>query len=378
MANTILGTDHALAVKLWEAKTYMEALQESAFGTLFGSGAVTLPTEFKTRGFTGDEITVAHVNQLTGGPIMEGETARGNEEAIDKGYFTMRLGYNRKPIEVPGNDTMDQQRTKVLFQDVGREALTDYCVQLLDFSTFNQLAGYTATSFTGGGYTYSGNKLRAVLGHNTALAPSVGRQLWAGTSNVKDEDLSSGDTLELRHIDMALEKIDSNRHPIKMLGNVRYQLWISPEQAFDLKHSTDTRTWYDIQRAKAEGGKSWNVEALTKKSGAWFLGEYSNVEIYVHSRIAYGVNSSTSAPITTVRRAVLVGKNALFYGTPWNSGNPQSTGKGVPVKYSEEVLDYTELLGICGKMMYGLKKPQPSNAPDLGTFVISTYAAPHA
>jgi hypothetical protein len=116
----------------------------------FGSGAVTLPTEFKTRGFTGDEITVAHVNQLTGGPIMEGETARGNEEAIDKGYFTMRLGYNRKPIEVPGNDTMDQQRTKVLFQDVGREALTDYCVQLLDFSTFNQLAGYTATSFTGG------------------------------------------------------------------------------------------------------------------------------------------------------------------------------------------------------------------------------------
>jgi hypothetical protein len=70
MANTILGTDHALAVKLWEAKTYMEALQESAFGTLFGSGAVTLPTEFKTRGFTGDEITVAHVNQLTGGPIM--------------------------------------------------------------------------------------------------------------------------------------------------------------------------------------------------------------------------------------------------------------------------------------------------------------------
>jgi hypothetical protein len=130
MANTILGTDHALAVKLWEAKTYMEALQESAFGTLFGSGAVTLPTEFKTRGFTGDEITVAHVNQLTGGPIMEGETARGNEEAIDKGYFTMRLGYNRKPIEVPGNDTMDQQRTKVLFQDVGREALTDYFVQL--------------------------------------------------------------------------------------------------------------------------------------------------------------------------------------------------------------------------------------------------------
>ena len=376
MADTYLSTTDALAVKLWEAKTYAEVLQDSAFGVLFGSGAVTMPSEFKSQGFTGDEVTIAYVNQLTGGPVLEGQTARGNEESIDRGNFSMKIGENLKPIKVPGKYTMEQQRTKVLFENFGRDALKNYFVQLFDFSVFNQLAGYTGTSFTGGGYTYAGNELPVVLGHNSAVAPDSSRQLWAGTAT-NDQGLGSSDKFELKLIDRALERLHRDRYPIAELKSGGYQLWISPEQRYDLMHSTDTRTWYDIQRARKEAGEDWMVEDLKNRGGAWHVGRYQGVDIFCHGRVSYGVNASTSAPISTVRRAVLVGKDALFYGTPWGGGNPSGTADNLPVKYAEERLDYGRQLGICGQMIYGLKKPKPSNGVDLGTMVISTYAAAH-
>lgn len=102
-------------------------------------------------------------------------------------------------------------------------------------------------------------------------------------------------------------------------------------------------------------------------------GQYAGVNIYSAPRVAYGLNSGTSAVITTVRRAVLVGKDALTYASPF--GRPD---KASALVYKTELKDYDYYKGIEGRMMYGLKKTVASNSEDVGVMVIATYAAAHA
>jgi len=105
------------------------------------------------------------------------------------------------------------------------------------------------------------------------------------------------------------------------------------------------------------------------------LGQYANVNIYKAKRVAYGVRSDTSAVITTVRRAVLVGKDAITFASPLG-GRPSDNN--VPLKYFSQLKDYEYFKGLEGRMIYGLKKTVASNSDDIGVFVISTYAAAHS
>jgi hypothetical protein len=105
------------------------------------------------------------------------------------------------------------------------------------------------------------------------------------------------------------------------------------------------------------------------------LGSYGNVNIYQAPRVAFGQRSDNNAVITTVRRAVLVGKDALSFASPFG-GRPND--KDVPLKYFTQLKDYEYFKGIEGRMIYGLKKTVASNSEDIGVMVLSTYAAPHA
>jgi hypothetical protein len=160
-----------------------------------------------------------------------------------------------------------------------------------------------------------------------------------------------------------------------MFDDQTYDLFISPEQFVDLKQDTSGAiTWFNIQLAQLEGGKGSKVEDQMYK-GMPCAGKYANVNIYSAPRVAYGQNSGTSAVITTVRRAVLVGKNALTYASPF--GHP-TKGKNPPLKYFSQLKDYEYYKGLEGRMIYGLKKTSATNSQDIGVMVISTYAAAHS
>jgi len=105
------------------------------------------------------------------------------------------------------------------------------------------------------------------------------------------------------------------------------------------------------------------------------LGTYQNVKIYQAPRTANGENSSTSAVISTVRRATLVGKDALSFASPF--GGIGMGDKNVPFKMYQQLSDYDYIKGMDLRSLYGVKKMSPSNAEDTGAFVISTYAASH-
>jgi hypothetical protein len=374
MSSTQMLTTDALALKVWAKTDWVNMGQRKAFGHLFERGAIYYAKDFEGLNKRGDQITYDYAGKLTGFPVGEGGTLDGNEEALNLGSFTMAINVTRIGVLSPNDDTIEQQRTLVSFPETTRKLIPSRHDELLDASVFNQLAGFNPTSYTQNGTTWSGAAKLFVQGHNTPVAPSSDRIIRAGAV-ATDQALGSGNKFTLDLIDAALEKNDLSDQPIEMFDDQTYDLFISPEQFVDLKQDTSGAiTWFNIQLAQLEGGKNSKVEDQMYK-GMPCAGKYANVNIYAAPRVAYGQNSSTSAVITTVRRAVLVGKNALTYASPF--GHP-TKGKNPPLKYFSQLKDYEYYKGIEGRMIYGLKKTTATNSQDIGVMVISTYAAAHS
>lgn len=374
MSVTQMSSQNALTRKIWATEDWTNPGQRVAFGHMFKRGSVFYAEEFLGQKARGDQITYDYTNKLTGIPVGEGGTLDGNEEALDLGSFTMAINVTRIGVLNPNDDTIEQQRTLVDFPERTRKLIPQRHMELVDTGVFQQLAGAYPNSFTLNGTTWSGNNRLFVTGHNVPPAPSAGRILRAGAV-ANDQSLTSSNTFTLDLVDFALEQIDLSNQPIKMLADDTFDLYVSPEQYTDIKQDTSGKIqWFNQALAYATSGKYDQLQGELFDTMPC-LGQYGRVNIYSAPRVAYGVDSGTSAVITTVRRAVLVGKDALTFASPFG-GRP--TDKSVPLKYFSQLKDYEYFKGLEGRMIYGLKKTVASNSEDIGVFVISTYAAPHA
>ena len=310
--------------------------------------------------------------------IGGGGSQTGNEEALNKESFSMTTGVFRHAVLNPNTDTIEQQRTYINFDSTSEELLRGFHGSRLDASLFNAAAGITATSIAVDGTSYTGSKRLFVQGLNTPTAPTTNRIIRASAA-ATDQALTSSDTFSLDLIDDALVSIQGVYPTMQPLPNGRYACYMSYAQKRDLlRDSSGQIQMYQIELAKIQGGMD---SALSSKddyyaeSTPW--GHYGPVDFYCSNRIADGQNSSSAAAITTVKRAVLFGKNALVYGSPFGtlSGRGNSNGKAsAPLKLYVQMQDYDYYKGREGRMMYGLKKPV-QNSEDLGVYVISTYAA---
>lgn len=374
MANTQMGTTNALTLKLWATEDWVNPGQQWVYGHLYSRGAVFYAEEFLGQKARGDNITYDYTNKLTGIPVGEGGTLDGNEEALNLGSFSMAINVTRIGVLNPNDDTIEQQRTLVDFPERTRKVIPNRHMELLDTACFYQLAGSYPTSWTQNQTTWSGNNRLFVVGHNVPVAPSADRIIRAGSA-ANDQSLTSVNTMTLDLIDIALETIAISNQPIEMLADQTYDLFISPEQYTDLKQDSSSKIqWFPMALARTTGGDSSQIDGyLYNKMPC--LGQYGNVNIYMAGRVAYGLSGADSSVITTVRRAVMVGKDALTFASPFG-GRPSD--KSVPLKYFSQLKDYDYYKGLEGRMIYGLKKTVMSNSSDIGVFVISTYAAPHA
>jgi hypothetical protein len=376
MSSTSMLTGNNLTVKVWEKKAWLQAMQRACLGHLFNRGCVYFPEKLMGRDAVGDTVTFPYVGKLTDIPIGEGGTADGNEEALDLENFSMAMNVSRMPVLNPNKDTIEQERTTVDFETNTRKVLTKRAVEILDTSAFYQLAGAAPTSLTINGTTYStAAQLLHVQGQNVPVAPTSNRQIWPN-GNTNDQGLGANDYMTLDLIDFALEKIDRSDQPIETLEGDTYDLYVSPEQLVDLQQNTTGKIqWFNIELAKIIGQNKDNMIENRWQNKMICAGKYRNVFIYSAPRVAYGVNSSTSAVITTVRRAVLVGADALSFASPFGG---RVTDTDVPVKFFFQLKDYDYYKGSEARLIYGMKKMSPSNKDDIGAFVISTYAAAHA
>ena len=375
MASTGMTSSNSLTRKLWATEDWTNPGQRVAFGHLFERGAVFFVEDFMGAKARGDNITYDYTNKLTGIPVGEGGTLDGNEEALNLGYFSMAMNVTRIGVLNPNDDTIEQQRTLVDFPQRTRKLIPQRHLELLDTACFYQLAGANPTSFTLNGTTWSGaaNKL-FVQGHNTPVAPTTNRIIRAGSA-ATDQALTSANTFTMDLIDYALEKNDASDQPIKMFADDTFDLFLSPYQLTDLKQdSVGKIQWFNMALARATGGDFEQIDGQMFQTMPC-LSQYGRVNIYSAPRVAYGLRSDTSAVITTVQRAVLVGRDALSFASPFG-GRPTDTD--VPLKYFSQLKDYEYFKGLEGRMIYGLKKTVTSNSEDIGVMVIASYGAAHS
>lgn len=376
MSTTVMTSTNSLTVKRWEMETWLQALQNTVFGHMMTRGAIYTPEELIGSNKVGDQVTFAYAGKLLGVPVGEGGTLDGNEEALDLKSHNMVMNVSRLGVLNPNVNTIEQQRTYVKFDEVAKRQLQRRVAELVDTSVLYQLAGAAPTSLNIGGTSYANSTdLLHVQGHNSIVAPTSNRIIRAG-GRANDQSLTSSDKMSLDLIDNALEAASLTLQPVEMLDGNTYDLYLSPEQIVDLMHDSSGKVqWFNVQLSVAERSADDNAIENRFKNNMVCAGKYRNVYIYEAPRTPYGVNGSTSAVITTVRRGLLVGRDALSFASPYGS---RLSDNDVPVKFFAQMKDYDYFKGMEARMIYGAKKMTPTGKDDIGVIVISTYAASHS
>ena len=364
MANTVFGINDAETNKVWAKKLNVEALKKAWVGKFIGSSDNALIQEHKDlKKARGDKITYTLRTQIQGRGVVGDAILKGNEEKLTHYSDALYIDQLRHAVDRGGN--MSQQRVLFDLRKGCMDALSDWIAARLDRSFFLQAAGYTGTdTVSEHGETYAGNDV-AYTGLQLPTTPT--RHYWSESGTSADENLdSSGDTMTLSLIDdlVAEAKLSSPLiRPVKVDGEDRYVMFLHPLQVKALrKDATTAGNWVDIQKSAMQGGKVSDNPIFT---GA--LGVYNGVILHESSRVPRGVNSSTLASISTVRRAIFCGAQsiALAFG---NGSDFESWN------WAEEEEDYGNQLGVAAGCIFGMKKAK-FNSSDFGCMVLSTYAA---
>lgn len=288
------------------------------------------------------------------------EIASLHEDNDSDAIFINELAH---AVRVKNDQTIDAQRVPFSLRDEANSGLTDWYADRLSMMFFMQVGGFTAPTMAFEGRTITVAPVH--YGFNAPTAPSSGRILRAG-SQASDQALTSADIFNLQLIDKAVEmaKVANPKiRPVNVNGEKVYVMYLHPYQVTDLRTSTSTGQWLDIQKAAYMGSRANNPIF----DGS--LGMYNGVVLREAEHVVPGVNGSTGAQITTVRRAVLLGAQA---------GVAAFGMKTAPEKYKrvEELFDYQRELGVSVQSVLGMKKTV-FNSQDFGSVVVSTYAAAH-
>lgn len=361
MALTSYGVNANEAVKLWRRQLWVETLKHTTMAPLMGSSTDSIIQVLdETQKDAGDRIRAQLRLQLSGDGVEGDSTLEGEEEALTT--YTDDLLINQLRHAVRSKGKMSEQRIHWSVRDQARDALRDWWADRFDTVILNQAAGNTGESDTK--YT----------GHNATIAPSSAsgntRILYGGGTHTTENSLSAdSETFSLTYIDRALTQAKLATPMIRpgMVGGQRvYVMVIHPNETKELEtnNTAGQITWFDIQRAMAEGGKISNNPLWTTMRDAGFIGQYKNVLIKEDSRVP--VASGT----TTVYRNVLLGAQAVGVGFGRRYGPGPRGGR---FQWIEKMFDFDNQLGVASALIWGAKKMQ-FNSIDLSTIVVSAHS----
>jgi N4-gp56 family major capsid protein len=350
MATTQYGVNHPLAVKAWSRKLFVEALKSTWLNKFMGDGSGSIiQIKEELRKSAGDRITIGLRMQLSGNGVSGDGTLEGNEEALTTYSDNVLIDQLRHAVRTDGR--MSQQRVLFDLREEARSGLQDWWADRIDTALFNQLAGNTGQADTK--FTAS----------NATAAPSSNNIVYADghASEASVASKSASTIFKLTWLDYAVEKAKTNSpliRPLKVSGEDKYVCFLHPYQVTDLRTSTSTGQWLDIQKAAMAGSNASKSPIYT---GA--LGEYNGVILHESTRVPAGPSNSN------VRRAIFCGAQAAAVAF----GQDNSPNK---MTWVEELFDYQNQLGVAAGMIWGAKKLQ-FNSQDFGSIVISTYAVSH-
>ena len=351
MATSSWGVNDAEAVKLWSRKTMHEALKMTYVSRFLGSDSDSLvQIQDDTAKGPGDRIRTILRMQLTGRGIQGDNTLEGNEEALVTYTDDLLIDQLRHAVRSGGK--MSEQRVPFEVREEARMALTDWWAGTFDQWFFNQISGAAAQTDT------------RLTGNNAALSPDSTHIIYAGVATAESNlSANASQTFTLQVIDRAVLAARTLTPVIRPLNNQQepgkhqFVMFITPEQHYDLRRSTATGEWQDIQKYALSANASEKNPIL---SGS--IGVYNGVVLHEAWRLYTFADGDAVAG--GGGRAVLCGAQAatLAFGRGYSKNR---------MNWVEEMFDFGNQLGVSTGVIGGLKKTR-FNSRDFATLVVST------
>lgn len=354
-------------VKHWSDTLYLDTMQDkSLVGKLISDGTIAVQDEL-SKG-KGDRVRVFQLARQTGKGAMGMQSATGRTNSQTYYDNDIYLDQLRYIIEVPAKGTIDDQR--VLFDLIGNsyDGARDWFAERIKQGVFRQLCGFTATSFTFDGETYTSSDYKQLTGMQAALAPSTNRKLFMVGSDDQTVQADSTATLRLTAVDQAqtLAKVRSSAAYIQPINpeGVKFKLYVHPKQMDSLIQDTSGPVQYrDMFIASIQSGKS---------NGELRRAIYRDTEIIETDVIPNGVHSGTGAVQSNVYRALFVGKHA---GTMVLGAGYTAMGDTTPgFSFKTDQWDVGNYDRIAAVGVWGFRK-NVFNSVDYGSITISSFAA---
>jgi len=284
-------------------------------------------------------------------------------------FYTDSLYIDQLRGGVNTGGKMSRKRTIHDMRDIARKRQSEWWARLFDETMFMYLSGARGinadyiepTTFTG-------------YASNSFVAPDSQHLLYGGNATAKnDASFDSADKMSLSLIDKALARAETlgggtsgvpSLEPCKIDGEPHYVLVMHPWQEYDVRTSSSTGQWLDIQKAAAAAeGKNNPIF----KGG---LGMYNNVVLHKHKGVIrfsdYGNGNNVAAA-----RALFLGRQAgvVAFGSP---------GTGLRFDWHEEMEDRGNQIVITTSSIFGVKKTAftiAGTSRDFGVIALDTACA---
>lgn len=293
MSETIFGSTHDLAKRVYSEELFRDSVKETFFGSKLMSTTGDKPVHVKTdleKG-KGDKIRIPLRMRLTGPATLGDATLKGNESDLDFYNMDIELEQHRKAVKDSG--AMSRKRPAFDPEDEMKTALKEWMSEYVDQMCFDALGiGSGATSdpskvfyrdSSGNGNAGSAATAKAALdATNSKITPALVRLIrsWAVTGGNRQY-------IPLRQL--------------KSQGMGNYMMLVHPTVGFDMKNDPTYESY--IREAEVRG-----------KENPLFTGALAvidGVAIFEHENCA--VASDGGAGSVTWSKAIFMGQQALCW-----------------------------------------------------------------
>jgi N4-gp56 family major capsid protein len=347
VAEWVYQSNDPLTVKLWAKQMLAQFAQWSFFLRISSkedTSAVMVMDNLEKH--AGDQVSFGESTLLTGAGVMGLNALTGNEESPQT--FADALVINELCHAVLLSGPISNQRTLFDRRKIGRNRLADWYAARVDHAGANQLGSYTPQTDP----RYTG--LQAPLGTTRQILP---------TGVTDAATLASTNSFQITFWDTAVrtaKSLTNGIRPVKINGRDLFIGVMHPSQATDMRQSTSTGQWLDIEKAAMTGGDVgdnpiwWNA-----------LGSYHSVLMHEVARVTNAV-SNAGAAVANTKRALFLGSQAAVLAFGRGQGESQK------FRWLEELRDFGRQIGIGVSAIWGLVKVQ-FNAQDFAIIALDTY-----
>ena len=364
MASYSVATGSVEARKIWSPLLDAETIPRTVISKFFsetGASVIHLHNDLERE--SGDRIRtfLRGAPSATVAPVQAGVNLEGNEQSITNYEFDFLIDQEKYAVRIPFKNP-SAQRVPYELKAQAKAQSSEYWRQYLDTVAFHQLCGATWANYLD--LSGTGTTSTVWNGHNTIADYAAGRIVFPNTETTDDGLDSSGDTLTRDLIRKAVLQAKTNSPRLRTinvpgLGQDVFVMFVHPIQLRDLKDDTD---FENIQLNLLAGGQVKDNLLITGAAGL-----VDGVLLVESEYVTYGVNSSTGVPVTTVRRAVLCGQQALSCGFGrWDDSFSR-------FDWVEKTFNYEDEVGIASKVLFGMARTV-YNDLDYGSICVPTYA----